>query len=680
MAWINSQKKEIVEKILIKKNIVSSYSDSCIILNGYPNIKIQNEKINCFFFKRNTDDIFIKIYNDKIRANTSEANLLPDMDLLNESFVNKVYEIASINGSNKIRDLGFMQCNNYNATLFVNGLKNILKNTIINNNEIEKYLEEVIGFYSESQSIEYANSWKSIFELFVLCKDKKRANKFYLNIKKYIEKLNFNAINNDEIYKKAYNIILRRLKKDVTQHLDIALSLAISLDYDIGKNKKHIDMAYIFRTSNMFNHHMMSLPLINYSKEITSNFRSLLNFKVNKNKYKENIFILDDERLMWSPVFIHLDELYQFFFMYYFQDDCLFYGKDFIFSKYISINNLNINIKNPLLNDNISINSQNGVGIRHFEIEGPSEEFAKIGLVNTTIDEQDALDCLRSPHKMITTENKQRLFKVLNMAKQEKSNFLIFPEFYMSYYWLHDITKFAKVNGITIITGLHYFVFNERAYNITCSINPTETKKGYKNCLLFFREKNYYAPSEKLLISKIGYSSFDNPKPLYHIISKSGISYSTVLCYEFTDIFSRASMKSKIDILFVPQMNKDTNYFSSIVESSARDLHCFIVQANTSKYGDSRITAPFKTDCKNIVQIKGGINDIVIIGRINIKQFRAFQKIYENKLNNAIKKCYKCKKLTSKNIRQIEEICNKCIYELKSHFIKGLPPKFQREL
>ena len=64
-------------------------------------------------------------------------------------------------------------------------------------------------------------------------------------------------------------------------------------------------------------------------------------------------------------------------------------------------------------------------------------------------------------------------------------------------------------------------------------------------------------------------------------------------------------MKSKIELLFVPQLNKDTNYFSAIVESTSRDLHCFVIQANTSAYGDSRITAPYKTEEKNILQIKG---------------------------------------------------------------------------
>jgi hypothetical protein len=42
----------------------------------------------------------------------------------------------------------------------------------------------------------------------------------------------------------------------------------------------------------------------------------------------------------------------------------------------------------------------------------------------------------------------------------------------------------------------------------------------------------------------------------------------------------------------------------SIIESSVRDLHTFIVQSNTSIYGDSRATGPFDRDSKDIFKNK----------------------------------------------------------------------------
>ncbi|MCH9662265.1 MAG: hypothetical protein K0U66_01225 [Gammaproteobacteria bacterium] len=83
--------------------------------------------------------------------------------------------------------------------------------------------------------------------------------------------------------------------------------------------------------------------------------------------------------------------------------------------------------------------------------------------------------------------------------------------------------------------------------------------------------------------------------------------------------------KSKVDSLFASEWNKDVNYFSNIVESTSRDLHCFFIQSNTSKYGDSRITLPKKTENKNLIQVKGGKNNVLLVDDINLSDLRNFQ-------------------------------------------------------
>lgn len=88
----------------------------------------------------------------------------------------------------------------------------------------------------------------------------------------------------------------------------------------------------------------------------------------------------------------------------------------------------------------------------------------------------------------------------------------------------------------------------------------------------------------------------------------------------FTDICARALLKNEVDIIFTPENNSDTTYFSNIIETMSRDLHAFMVQANTSIYGDSRITGPYGRNYRNIVQIKGGDNDSIIIGTINLQE------------------------------------------------------------
>ena len=61
-------------------------------------------------------------------------------------------------------------------------------------------------------------------------------------------------------------------------------------------------------------------------------------------------------------------------------------------------------------------------------------------------------------------------------------------------------------------------------------------------------------------------------------------------CYELTSIKDRAIFKDDdVNIIAAVVANKDVDYVSNIIESISRDLNCFVIQANDSAYGDSKI-------------------------------------------------------------------------------------------
>ena len=74
------------------------------------------------------------------------------------------------------------------------------------------------------------------------------------------------------------------------------------------------------------------------------------------------------------------------------------------------------------------------------------------------------------------------------------------------------------------------------------------------------------------------------------------------------------------------EYNKDVNYFSNLVESVSRDLHCYVAQVNSSDYGDTRITQPTQTYNKDIIKVKGGENNVTLTGTIEIDKLREFQR------------------------------------------------------
>jgi len=73
------------------------------------------------------------------------------------------------------------------------------------------------------------------------------------------------------------------------------------------------------------------------------------------------------------------------------------------------------------------------------------------------------------------------------------------------------------------------------------------------------------------------------------------------------------------------EWNRVIPYFSNIIESLARDLHCYCIQANSSDYGDSRVVSPSETITRDIIKTKGGKNSCILSDTIDIKALRDFQ-------------------------------------------------------
>ena len=166
----------------------------------------------------------------------------------------------------------------------------------------------------------------------------------------------------------------------------------------------------------------------------------------------------------------------------------------------------------------------------------------------------------------------------------------------------------------------------------------TTGKRRYKNTFLYIRDKNDYSPIEFEELAKNGFYCLNRTVAEYQIFRWKGIRITPMVCYELTDVMARAILKGRCDFVAAPVFNPDTTYFSNIIDSTVRDLHAFVVQANTSFFGDSRVTGPYDRDSKDIFKIKGGDNDHVVIGTVDFGKYKKFQQNYysdfEKKLKN----------------------------------------------
>ncbi|WP_250135485.1 hypothetical protein, partial [Pseudomonas aeruginosa] len=175
--------------------------------------------------------------------------------------------------------------------------------------------------------------------------------------------------------------------------------------------------------------------------------------------------------------------------------------------------------------------------------------------------------------------------------------------------------------------GLEHRIDNRnRAWNELLAALPFRGENGSKECAPIRRLKNHYSPEEEfqlinnsLLIPKLP------TKSRYQLFQWRGASFAVYNCYELASVEDRCLFKGMVDFIVCSEFNKDVNYFSNIVESAARDLHCYVIQVNSAQFGDSRVVSPSRTETLNPLRIKGGDNQTFLTMRLPLQQLRSHQ-------------------------------------------------------
>ncbi|HGN2131748.1 TPA: hypothetical protein ACKRYH_001721 [Pseudomonas aeruginosa] len=210
---------------------------------------------------------------------------------------------------------------------------------------------------------------------------------------------------------------------------------------------------------------------------------------------------------------------------------------------------------------------------------------------------------------------------------EQRVDLLVLPEVSVPHQWATVITKWAKDHQVGVICGLEHRIDNRnRAWNELLAALPFRGENGSKECAPIRRLKNHYSPEEEfqlinnsLLIPKLP------TKSRYQLFQWRGASFAVYNCYELASVEDRCLFKGMVDFIVCSEFNKDVNYFSNIVESAARDLHCYVIQVNSAQFGDSRVVSPSRTETLNPLRIKGGDNQTFLTMRLPLQQLRSHQ-------------------------------------------------------
>jgi len=391
------------------------------------------------------------------------------------------------------------------------------------------------------------------------------------------------------------------------------------------------------KNSNMARHKYMQIPLLNYLGDKEERNLDLVHHDAYFNNIKSDL-TLSKYKKKYSPRFVNFDEVTGFYFLNRIKQisengDLPKLNEDnYIndaYKDYMGINAASLKSTKDegvasLFDSRVKRPRGKKFYIHDLEIKDQAYmENLKVGLVSMHIpDEVLTPKYMRKPK--VTPDRMMRLRKVLDHAEQEEVDLLVFPEISIPVSSLFWVAEYARNKQRAMIFGLEHWVVGDKALNLVVTLLPLKVN-GYSSLVMNLRLKNHYSPEEEAILKSYHYDIPKNESTYYDLVTWKGVKFTVFNCYELCNVEHRSHFRSKVDVLFASEFNKDIIHFSNLVESTSRDLHCYVVQSNDSRFGDSRVVQPANTNKKDLLKLKGGINPFVIVGDLDLVSLREFQ-------------------------------------------------------
>lgn len=223
-----------------------------------------------------------------------------------------------------------------------------------------------------------------------------------------------------------------------------------------------------------------------------------------------------------------------------------------------------------------------------------------------------------------------RLCRLLDsvISQPRDCRYLILPELALPAHWFIRIARKLQGRGISLIAGIEYLHTSKSRVRNQVWAALSHNGLGFPSLMIYRQDKQRPALHEEQELQRLAGLEM-KPEEVWKtppIIQHGNLRFALLICSELTNIRYRADLRGKVDALFVPEYNPDTETFNALVESAALDIHAYIIQCNDRQYGDSRIRAPYKDRWKrDLLRVKGGVTDYCVIGEIDVQALRQFQ-------------------------------------------------------
>lgn len=636
-----------------------------IRIEGLNNLKLQQEKFFIYQFDAELSPNLISKFVEEQKERSSEFRFLSDeedetFDDFNDTIFESNFENSDVN---KAR---FKQVeeNKFKLSVYLAKIikRRIEKGLGYKNDDIDKIEKYFQGIYV----LRNYYFWEKLFTLYLVADKKHHFIRLINHINKQINSMLIDI----------ENINPNDVKQSLKQHLRSSLEMALGLnptfyDDDISQEVNEVFVDNIdpmrFRRVSLLRKQYIFFPLLQLTSYAKENEHSLVSMDMFEN---QNLIDLDaddfDIEILFVPYRIKFYETALFTFIVELLRKCvpqdrnhLRWVENFVISSEIldKAFHLFYNINNPFENriDNKRAlrrryfqpySLENGVNPgripnRDSEVEikelyipesnsGNPDGIRRIAIVNKYVswnEDEQALD----GHPNRDEARIETLNQILDeIGRIRNCDLFVQPEISLPIYFVYRYLSFSARNQIGFITGIEHIRIFNLGFNFVLTCLPINIE-GDRDAVPIFRLKNHYAPEEE---SKINEKYMVVPKPqkyLYHLFEWRNLYFSSYYCFELADIFHRSALFSMVDLIAAPIWNKDTHYYNSLIESATRDLHCYMVQVNTSQYGETRLSRPTGHVRRDKARVKGGTTVdykvTFLVSDIKIDELRLFQRL-----------------------------------------------------
>lgn len=619
-------------KPLLKKNANGNNLFIDVQQNKIDELVIQQEKVYVYSFDTSISQIGMQKYVSEQIERSSEFRFLTDEVESADLNLDNLTLIGALDANNdEDKRFDILEMSRYKLAVYFTKLslrlakcesdaknaENRGDDERLQYDEKDKLRKEVDKIYSYFRSvllIKHYKCWEKILTVFVLAER-------YDYLDAFVERCE-HAVRNVQLASAVSALdnvsdVLSNLRETLIYHLEQSKLMALSLNW----NGSCIDMVYC--DTLMVRKNYNSLPLQEFSSMYMNK-----GVKLTLSDMEPYAQILSKNR-RWVPYHVRFadvvcacslgksfsEDVYEQAWMYY----CRMNAYAYIKSEF---------------KDFVYFTEENGITVAEFNTEHtstqPTPEKINVSLVEMELNNSPE-DMIKSYGKGDADYNKKLRVALDKVSEIANTNVFVMPECSLSLSSLKEFYQYSAKRRVAFICGMKYYVCDDNVYNYIVTCLPIMLN-GRADAVPVIRRKCFYAPEEVQKIVQFGLKkpNVEEVQVLYHW---KGHVFTTYCCYELCNPKHRSFFYSKIDAMYCPVHNRDTYYFNNIAESTARDMHCYFVLSNVSRYGDSRVSYPAKHDRMNLLKVTGGNTkeyDVTVLScTLEYGKLRTFQREFK---------------------------------------------------